>query len=577
MLRDAGAVRRRLKARLLLPVLALPALALGALHGCGGAVHVPSGTPVTSRQPPGPAPNPPTLLPPQVAFDRYEVVTDSAERQTVLTGFLLGGPIAELAVVSVDEHDGRRLRIYAFAGSAWRPSLDIALGPEVRFVDIANIGGEDRLVTYESGRLSWLDPKRGTGELLVAVPSDFASPRHREVPHVDITRDVNGDGRDDLVVPDSAGFQVFVQAGDGTFANPVGIGPPTDMSRIRGADGYRYDPWSQSRVHAIDYDGDGRRDLAFWNGDHFAVHLQEADGRFRAVAETFTTEVGFDSDKLSSLATGDMTGRVLHALSDVNGDGVGDLAILALAGASSSSKESSYEVHLGTRTPDGRTEFAPSADIVFRSPGRIQLAVDRHDLDGDGQAELMFTTIDVASLSGGLFKRLKGAMGDDTWLHLEFYRAGRGVFGDAANARRPMALDGAPSHREPGWVPLDVVLRGGLHERRRTQDGYRRAFNRTLLIGDVTGDGRSDLLIETTPWALEAFAGVPGPELFARIPQTVAVELPNDGEYTWLSDLNRDGRQDIVIHHPFTLRDPHGGRLRPPGAERHRVTLLLSR
>ena len=216
-----------------------------------------------------------------------------------------------------------------------------------------------------------------------------------------------------------------------------------------------------------------------------------------------------------------MTGRVLHALSDVNGDGVGDLAILALEGASSSSKASSYEIHLGTRTPDGRTAFAPSPDIVFRSPGRIQLAVDRHDLDRDGQAELLFTTIDVASLSGGLVKRLKGAMGDDTWLHLEFYRAERGVFGDAANAIRPIALDGAPSHREPGWVPLDIVLRGGLHESRRTQDGYRRAFNRTLLVGDVTGDGRSDLLIETTPWALDAFAGVPGPELFARSPQTV--------------------------------------------------------
>ena len=502
---------------------------------------------------------------------------DSTERQTVLTGFLLGGPVAELAVVSVDEHDGRRLRIHAFADSVWRPSLDIALRPEVRFVDVANIGGEDRLVTYEPGRLSWFDPERGTEELLVAVTADFESPRHREVPHVDITRDVNGDGRDDLVVPNSAGFQVFVQTHHGAFADPVGIGASTDMTRIRGADGYRYDPWSQSRVHAIDYDGDGRRDLAFWDDDHFAVHLQEADGRFRAVIETFATEVGFDSDKLSSLAAGDMTGWVLHSLSDVNGDGVEDIAILALEGTSASSKKSSYEVHLGTRTPDGRTEFATSANIVFRSPGRIQLALDRHDLDRDGQAELMFTTIDVASLSGGLLKRLKGAMGDDTWLHLEFHRAERGVFGSAANAVRRIALDGAPSHRERGWVPLNIVLRGGLHESRRTQGDYRRAFNRTLLIGDVTGDGRSDLLIETTPWALDVFAGVPGPELFARSPQTMAVELPNDGEYTWLADLNRDGGQDIVIHLPFTLRDPHGGRLSPPGAERHRVTLLVSR
>ena len=515
--------------------------------------------------------------PPQLAFDQHEVVTDSAERQTVLTGFLLGGPVAELAVVSVDEDDGRRLRIYAFADSAWRLSLDVPLRPRVQFVDVANIGGEDRLVTYAPGRLNWFDPERGTEELLVAATSDFGSPRRREVPHVDVSRDVNGDGRDDLVVPDSAGFQVFVQTGDGTFAHPVGIGPPTDMSRIRGADGYRYDPWSESRVHAIDYNGDGQRDLVFWDDDHFAVHLQEPDGRFRAVAETFTTEIGFDSDKVSSLAIGDMTGRILHSLSDVNGDGVGDLAILALEGVSASSKESSYEVHLGTWTPDDRTEFAPAADIAFRSPDRIQLALDRHDLDRDGQAEMMFTTIDVASLSGGLIKRLKGAMGDDTWLHLEFHSAERGVFGSAANAVRRIQLHGAPSHREPGWVPLDVVLRGGLHEGRRTQDGYRRTFNRTLLVGDMTGDGRSDLLIETTPWALDAFAGVPGHELFARNPQTVVVDLPNDGEYTWLADLNRDGKQDIVMHHPFTSRDPHGGRLRPPGAERHRVTLLVSR
>ena len=93
----------------------------------------------------------------------------------------------------------------------------------------------------------------------------------------------------------------------------------------------------------------------------------------------------------------------------------------------------------------------------------------------------------------------------------------------------------------------------------------------------MTGDGHSDLLIESTPWALRAFPGVPGPELFARHSEAVRVEVPNDEEYTWLADLNRDGKQDIVMHHPFTLRDPHGGRMRPPWTEPHRVTLLIAR
>ena len=143
----------------------------------------------------------------------------------------------------------------------------------------------------------------------MTVTSSFTPPRRDEIPHVDLTRDVNDDDRDDLVVPDVDGFWVFVQMSDGAFAGPVKIGPPTDMSRIYGADGYRYDPWSQARVHEMDYNQDGRSDLVFWNEDHFEVHLQDERGLFASEPETFTTDVAFDSDDLSSLATGDMTGR----------------------------------------------------------------------------------------------------------------------------------------------------------------------------------------------------------------------------------------------------------------------------
>ena len=110
----------------------------------------------------------------------------------------------------------------------------------------------------------------------------------------------------------------------------------------------------------------------------------------------------------------------------------------------------------------------------------------------------MLTTIDLDFLESSLWKRLKGFMDDDISLDLEFYHMEGGLHADNPNAIRRIALDGAPSHREPGWVPLDIVLRGGKHESRNTQKSYLRAFNRSLLIGDVTGDGRSDLLIDQT-------------------------------------------------------------------------------
>ncbi len=514
---------------------------------------------------------------PQPNFDQYDVVTGQAMRQTVLTGHLLGGAIADLAIVDVDENSGRRLHIYSFEGGTWVAGLDATLGPEVMFVDVVGIGGRDRLVSYEPGRLNWFDPDSATERALLTLSSNFNPPRQDEIPHVDLSRDVNDDGHDDLVVPDVDGFWVSIQTEGGAFAVPVKIGPATDMSGIYGADGYRYDPWSQSRIYEVDYNTDGRPDLAFWNEDHFEVHTQDERGLFDAVAQNFTTDVAFDSDDLFSLATGNMTGRVLHSLSDLNGDGVADLVAVSLEGRGISEKSSTYAVHHGTPTGDGGTVFSPGVDRAFRSNGSIQLGMERHDFDRDGQVDLMLTTIDREHLESSLWKRIKGFMGDDIRLGLEFYRREAGRFAGTPNAIRTIALDGVPSHREPGSVSLDIVLRGATHERRKTQEDWPRAFNATLLIGDVTGDGLSDLLIGQAPRHLDVFVGVDGPDLFSGQRQDVAVEVPNDGEYTWLVDINRDGRQDILMHHPFTLRDAHGARIRPPGTEPHRVTILIAR
>ena len=513
----------------------------------------------------------------EYTFDQYEIVTGTAKRQTVLTGFLLDGDFAELGVVYIDENADRRLRIYAFGNDTWTPKLDVTLRPEVLFIDVANINGRDRLITYERDRLNWYDPESSTHHVLAEVPSNFKPPRSGEIPHVDITRDVNADKRDDFVVPDSDGFWVSIQMNDGTFADPVKLGPPTEMERILGADGYRYDPWSQSRIYEVDYNRDGRTDLVFWNEDHFEVHLQDESGLFTLNAKTFTTNVAFDSDRLSLLTTADMTGRVLHALADLNGDGIADLVIFKLSGEDISKKHSNYEVHFGAPTPNGSIVFSRDVDLKFQSDEKIQLGMDRHDFNRDGQVDLMITTINLEFLKGSLWKSVKGFMGEDIWLDLEFYQMEDGRYPNTPNTTRSIALDGVPSHREPGWVPLDVVLRGATHERRKTQQSYPRAFNTTLHIGDVTGDGYSDLLIADHPRIMVVFVGVPGPEIFARQPQQVKVAIPNDEEYTWIVDLNKDGRQDILMHYPFTLRDAHGAQKLPAGTEPNRVRLMIAR
>jgi len=498
----------------------------------------------------------------EFTFEQYEVLTGSAERQTVLTGFLLGGAIAELAVVHIDENDDRRLRVYEFSDGTWAPRLDAALRPEVMYVDVANIGGRDRLVSYERGRLNWFDSESATERKLVAVTSDFNPPSRGVIPHVDVTRDVNGDDRDDLVVPDVDGFWVFIQTEGGAFADPVKLGPSAGVGMTIEAHGYRYNPWDHGRVHQMDYDRDGRSDLVFWNEDHFEVHRQDEHGLFTPAATTFTTDVAFDSDDPASLAapqgirhrrrdhmpTGgdprrrlDMTGRVLHSLTDMNGDGVADLVVFSLEVGSMWSAHSTYEVHFGTPTHDGGTAFASEVGTVIRSDG-LPVGMGPHDFDHDGQVDMMFTTIEI-----GTFKTIRMIIGTlvtgSVSLELELYRMEGGIYPGKPNATRKTK---AVSHGE---------------------SGERSAVFPSVLIGDVNGDGRSDLLVQKGRNELRVSLGVPGPDLFARRPQKVAVAMPNE-EYTWLVDLNRDGKQDILMHQGPTGHEPD---------KPHQVTLLVAR
>lgn len=534
-------------------------------------------------------------------FEHYEFVTDLTNSQTVVTGFFLDGATAELAIIYTDESNNPHVKMYGFNGDGWLSLRDTTLSPEIQFIDVANIGGRDRLITYQPGLLSWFDPSTATEHDLVSVTSSFQPPRDGEIPHVDISRDLNGDDRDDLVVPDIDGFWVFVQLSDGTFDDPVQIGRATDFSGIYGGDGYRYDTWSQSRVYELDYNHDGRSDLVYWNEDHFEVHQQDEVGLFPVVSETFTTEVDFDSDDVFSLADGDMTGRVLHSIADLNGDAVGDLVINSLEGASISEKRSTYEVYFGAPTPDGGTAFASEVGITFQSDDSIQLGMEQNDFDGDGQLDLMFTTIKVEYLSSSAWKRWKHFWGEDIWLNLEFYRMERGGYRATPNAIRRFSLVAGPIM--PGWVPLDLALRGSMHESLKTQvhtiiqengfgavledwrrmseassSSYPHVFNMIVQLGDVTGDGRSELFIgKNTPDGLDVYFGEADSGVFSRRPQDVPVHAPNDQEFTWLVDLNRDGKQDILMHHPFTLKNSTGAATQPAGTEPHRVTTLIAK
>ena len=503
--------------------------------------------------------------PAEFTFRHHEVVTGTPKHQTVLTGFFLGGDFAELAVVNTKEDKKRHLHIYAFSESTWVSKLDAPLRSEVLFVDVAKIGGRDRLITYEQGRLNWFDPDSAAEQALVEITTNYRATGDTGIPYLDISRDVNRDGLDDLVVPDINGFWIATQLRDGSFTNPMKLGPPDpllDKIALEDTRSYRevgITPltihWYLSRLHQMDYDRDGRSDLVFWNADHFDVYRQDARGMFSPMAETFTVDIPFDTDGAYSIAF-DFKGenmlalifgfrkntkrRVLHTFQDLNGDTVADLVIHSLEGRSLGKQRSRYEVHFGTPTPDGIV-FAQNVSMTIRprgTAGGLQpwgySSQWFQDLDADGKTDMLFKDVKT-----GLIGMSRAMIGKSIAIDLELYRMEGDRHADKPTARRKIRPD------------LDIFETD-------------RVFFPVVLLGDVNGDGRSDLLVGKNWEELHVFLGIPGPELLARTPQKVAVAMPNDERNARLVDLNKDNKQDLLIHYPSTTHP-------------HRVALLIAR
>lgn len=472
-------------------------------------------------------------------FGEIVIDTDFFVEQPVLAGTLAANE-RHIVLAGRDDDHQQRLAIYRIDQGADRSAqllLSLSPGPNLIAYDIGRLGGRDALFFIEPGRILRYDFAAGKLVEFAKIRTIYGQKRAGEIVPLDFFRDVNEDERDDLVVPDTAGYRVRLQDPDGNLGDETLLQESSSMTVMGGIVSFESRP-----LFSGDMNADGLADLAVWRGDTLHVYPQLPGTRLQGQPLVVPLALDLLSEaEIHALQTNRGTvGRtgvvekIIWSIEDLNNDQLPDILTESIFNDGVFDKRNEFRLHLGRRDGEHVT-YREKEDALLASEG-LQYGLISTDIDGDGKKDLLVRQVRLT------FGRvIRALLSGNVALQLHFFRMRDDD--DYAEPANYIAKTTVRFSVSSGEVDIPAIK-----------------------VADFGGDGLQDLMMQSGPGRLSIYPGVPTDSLFARESVDIDIKLPRNGDLVAAEDINNDRRADLVIR--YSVAD---------GSElAHTVRLLLA-
>ncbi len=447
--------------------------------------------------------------------------------QNVLVADLHPSPGQELILIGYTDQAPRLMMIYSIgdttAASPPRLIQSLSLPNDLLFYDLNQQPGQaDQLLWLSNQGVLSYNVDSNALSLLHPTRSIFLQPEANFLAPMDFSLDLNGDGREDLVIQDFHEVHLFLAGAEGQW-QAQHLPVQARMQLNEGRPVYALNPLYSTRMNA-----DDQLDLVTFGAEGLRYYAQNSAGQFASepVIQTLPFQISQREWWETRNADGqqpdlsDLSHRKLVRATDLNGDQSLDLIVKHTTSSGVFKQRNDYEVFLGVRDSAGLS-FPVTANSALRSDS-TQFDIVIHDFNQDQRLDIYIPSLDI-----GVGQIISALVSGEVDMDYDFYTMG-----------------------DDGAYPIEANLNKEVKMTFDLSSG--RSDSPLMLVSDFNGDGLSDLLVNRGDKQLRLHLGERSERLFSRRSQTQTLSLPSDGSLVQAVELNNDGKTDVLFRYSRT-------------------------